>query len=222
MSCATYSCVAKAGDVGLTGNRMKETDPLHVLISFADAPHPQFDLLPRLKELGYDVIGPAPLGEVSNDQIRGERPHLVAVVIEDAASEALSWVVRIWQEFRTPVVVVTMNEDPAVLLSAIHAGAFAAIHHDAPIDQIHSAFALAALRGSALREAQDRIEQLERNLANRRVVEQAKWKLVQQDGMTEPDAHLALQTVARNTRKPLLDVAQAVVDGVSLSSITER
>lgn len=222
MSCATYSCVAKAGDVGLTGARIKGNEPLRLLIAFAEGGSAHTRITPRLREHGYDLSGPAALGVLANALIRNEKPDVVVVTLDDPASDTLNWIVRIWQEFRTPTAVVSFTDDPTSIFSSIQAGAFAAVAEDASMDQIHAAFALAAMRGSALREAQLRIEQLERNLTNRRVVEQAKWRLVQEQGMTEPDAHLALQTVARNTRRPLLEVAQAVVDGATLESILER
>jgi response regulator NasT len=57
-----------------------------------------------------------------------------------------------------------------------------------------------------------RIGQLERSLANRRLVEQAKWLLVQNQGMSEPEAHERLQKIARDRRARLAEVAQIVID----------
>ena len=43
----------------------------------------------------------------------------------------------------------------------------------------------------------ERIERLERQLESRKLVERAKWVLVGERGMSEPDAHFHLQKLAR-------------------------
>ena len=63
-----------------------------------------------------------------------------------------------------------------------------------------------------------RISQLEQNLANRRTIEQAKWKLVESCKITEAEAHERLQKAARDRRKPLIEVAQAVIEHGDLFS----
>lgn len=202
--------------VGLTGPAPKRPECLCALCSFATEKQPPCKVLPKLKELGYDIIGPAPMGLATLELARKESPDLVGLRIDEPDREAYAWIGRLWEELHLPVVVVTRSTDTSVSLDSVYAGAFSVVYDETNLDKVHSAFVMAALRGSALREAQKRIVQLERNLANRRIVEQAKWILVDRDGMTEPEAHLALQSVARSSRAPLSEIAQAVVDGESL------
>jgi AmiR/NasT family two-component response regulator len=118
-----------------------------------------------------------------------------------------------------PVVVATQKghaEGMTPFLNCADAGAFSVISDESDLIEVRCAFTVAAQRGAALRDALKRVDQLEQNLVNRRVVEQAKWMMVQRDSMTEPDAHLALQHAARSTRTPLIDIAQAVIDGAPL------
>src|SRR5690606_26161242 len=80
-------------------------------------------------------------------------------------------------------------------------------------DDLRVSLAVARQRAATDQYHLERIATLEKNLANRRTVEQAKWKLVEQFKMTEPQAHDKLQKMARDRRKPLVDVARAIIEG---------
>ncbi|MEC9374564.1 MAG: ANTAR domain-containing protein, partial [Planctomycetota bacterium] len=89
-------------------------------------------------------------------------------------------------------------------------------------DGLRVTLSIAWSRWLALREQKERVVQLERNLQNRRSVEQAKWKLVEA-GMTEPEAHRALQSTARNQRRPLAEIADGVTNGtIPVSELTDQ
>jgi hypothetical protein len=57
----------------------------------------------------------------------------------------------------------------------------------------------------------EQIARRDRQMEDRKTVEQAKWALVSSRGMTEPDAHRHLQKTARCTRRTLLAVAEEVL-----------
>jgi response regulator NasT len=80
-------------------------------------------------------------------------------------------------------------------------------------DELRVGVGIALQRAAVDQHRAGRIEQLERNLTNRRLVEQAKWKLVEKLKITEPAAHNKLQRVARDRRRPLIEVAKSVLDG---------
>lgn len=209
----------KAIEVGLTGNSLRQMEQFCVLLAFAAEKPPPCEVLPKLKEIGYDIIGPAPLGERVLELAQKERPDLVGLRIDEPNDENCSWISYLWDEFHLPVVVATQNEHAegmASYLKCINAGAFGVVTDESNLVEVRCAFTAAAQRGAALRDSLKRVDQLERNLVNRRVVEQAKWMMVQRDNMTEPEAHLALQSAARSTRTPLIDIAQSVIDGAPL------
>lgn len=203
----------KAQEAGLTGERLLGRTSFRIALAFAGAKQPPCRVIPKLKELDYDIVGPVPLGDGVHELIRESRPDIFNIRIDEPNPETYGWIGRIWREHHLPVIVVTSSPDVEICLDAVHAGAFAITREDADISCIRAAITLAAQRGSALRDAQIRVAQLEKNLANRRLVEQAKWALIEREGITEPEAHTRLQTAARNARIPLADVAQRVIDG---------
>jgi len=210
--------------VGLAGSSLKHPDQMRILLSYATETQPRCRVLAKLQELHLDLIGPMPLGARISDLITKERPNLVNLRIDENNTAIFRWIPKIWNDHRVPVVVVTMSDDPTVYTESIRAGAFGVTREDSSIQVVQSLFTACAVRGAALRDAQDRIDQLERNLSNRRLVEQAKWILVQRDSITEPEAHIALQNIARNTRSPLADIAKTIIesDGSSRDSSAKK
>lgn len=203
--------------LGLSPESLASRDVIRAALAFQGDAQPPCRVLPKLKEFGYDIIGPVPVGDSLADLLQREKPDVLNLRIDEPDDEdTMAWISRVWADRRLPTVVVTMSDDSRVYAESAMAGAFAVVREDAPTEVIRSAFQMAAQRGGALREARERVAQLEANLANRRLVEQAKWILVQRDGMTEPEAHTALQATARNARVPLADVAQRVIDGGAL------
>lgn len=222
MSFATTRAGLSPAEIGLTSSELRRPDRFRALVSFAADSQPNCQLVGQMQKLGFDIIGPTPIGEGAFQLIEVEKPDAVVIRIDDAEAAALTVIPKIWQEHHAPVIVLTSSSDPAFYREAAVVGAFAVLHIDCSIEDVEAAFTSAVHRGSALAYALHRIDQLERNLANRRVVEQAKWKLVQDQGMDEPEAHHILQSVARNTRAPLVDIAQAVIDGKPLPKLPPK
>jgi response regulator NasT len=79
------------------------------------------------------------------------------------------------------------------------------------LEDLRVAIGVSLQRSAIDREQTERTAQMERTLTNRRTVEQAKWILVEKHKLTEPAAHERLQKVARDRRKPLVDIAQGVI-----------
>jgi response regulator NasT len=62
----------------------------------------------------------------------------------------------------------------------------------------------------------DENDSLRKRLEERRVIEKAKWILVSRRAIAEPDAMTLLQKKARDTRRPLVEVAQGIIDAEEL------
>ena len=60
-------------------------------------------------------------------------------------------------------------------------------------------------------------EDLRRRLESRKLVERAKGLLIQKLGLSEPEAYRRIQKTAMDTRRPMADVAQALLLSEELS-----
>ena len=62
-----------------------------------------------------------------------------------------------------------------------------------------------------IKEYEDKLRQLNNTLENRRVIEKAKWILVEQDGCTEMDAYKIIKKKSRDNRISMNEIAEAII-----------
>jgi response regulator NasT len=171
------------------------------------------NLAETLGEFGYDVVGPFNDAEGALEAALSDPPDLVLLDIRMPGQDGLSAAREIWNRIRRPIVFVSAYSDEEYIEACRDIGVFGYLIKPVDPDSLRVTISVAWNRYQSAVEREQRVEQLERNLANRRTVEQAKWKLVQEQGLSEPDAHRRLQATARNARSPLLEVAERVISG---------
>lgn len=77
--------------------------------------------------------------------------------------------------------------------------------------QLAAAIAVAHKRFTEQAHTRQQTEQLTRELAHRKLIERAKARLIA-GGMTEAAAYEAMQRQARQTRRPMHEIARAILD----------
>jgi|GEM_PF-333900 len=60
-------------------------------------------------------------------------------------------------------------------------------------------------------EYEEKVKRLNNTLESRKVVEKAKWILVEQEGLTEEEAYEVIRRKSRDNRMPMRDVAEAII-----------
>lgn len=172
-------------------------------------------LASSLRELGHEVIGVAPDGEAA---LRMAREHLPAVALLDIRMPRMDGIdaaAAIAAELGIPSVIVSAYSDQEHL-DRIRSrpdvsGVFGYLLKPVDKHDLRVAIGVAVQCAAVGAFRERRIAQLEQNLANRRVVEQAKWLMVEKHGLSEAQAHERLQRVARDQRRQLVEVAQSVI-----------
>ena len=62
-----------------------------------------------------------------------------------------------------------------------------------------------------IREYEDKLRQLNNTLESRKIIEKAKWILVEQDGCTEVDAYRIIKKKSRDKRIAMHEIAEAII-----------
>jgi response regulator NasT len=119
----------------------------------------------------------------------------------------------LWLEHIIPSVIISAYSDDSYLQQAQDTGVFGYLLKPASTENLRVTITIAWARALEHGLQSKRIAQLENSLVHRRLIEQAKWKLVQDLGIDEPEAHSRLQKLARNHRRRLVDVANDVLEG---------
>lgn len=174
----------------------------------------------HIRELGHKVVGIAADGESAVALAREQSPTLALLDIRMPKATGVEAAMVLYQEMGIPSIIISAYSDEEHISRIQGYGAGSGVYgyllKPVSRDELRVTIGVALQRASVDNFNSTRIGQLEQNLANRRVVEQAKWLLVEKKGMTEAQAHERLQKVARDKRRPLIEIAQAVIQSGDL------
>lgn len=170
-----------------------------------------------LRSLGCTVIGPAPDGQAAIEAAEADMPDMAVLDIRMPGVDGLTAARQLWDDHGVPSIIVTAFSDDQYVSRAQATGVFGYVLKPVSIENLRVTLNVAWARANEAEVLRDRIKQVEASLANRRVVEQAKWKLIESLKITEAEAHSRLQQAARDKRRKLIDVANDVLAGRPLS-----
>lgn len=170
----------------------------------------------NLEELGYEVLGPVGDGQAAIELCESLKPDMALLDIQMPGLDGITAAARIYQELHIPVVIFSAYSDQEYVESGSDAGVFGYILKPVTRDQLRVGIDIAWNRFLDSSEQIQEIDSLKERLEQRKIIEQAKWILVKRKGIEEPEAMKLLQKQARNNRKTLIEVANAVVESDSL------
>ncbi len=170
----------------------------------------RMDLREMLTEEGHEVVGEARDGGEAIALARALVPDLIFMDVKMPGTDGISAARVITAERIAPVVMVTAFSQPAYVSDAAEAGAMAYLVKPFTKRDILPAMQVAVSRFAETRALEDEVADLGERLATRKVLDRAKGVLMAK-GLTEDDAFRRLQKLAMDKRRPLRDVAEAVV-----------
>ncbi len=173
-----------------------------------------------LKDLGHNVVAVVADGEAAVRAAREHKPDLAMLDIRMPRLDGIDAAAAIATELGIPSLIVSAYSDPEHI-KRMHArpevsGVFGYLLKPVQAEELRVAISVCAQLAAVDEFRRNRIDQLETNLSNRRIVEQAKWTLVEKHRLSEAQAHEKLQRAARDRRQALIDVAQGVINSGQL------
>ncbi len=145
------------------------------------------------------------------DFCRHSRPNVAVIDIEQRVNDR-SVAEILADDFQTAVVVVGPAESTEHLQTANAVGALAYLVQPVSATQLQATIHIAWSRHVALAALCSEVDSLRQRLVDRKIIEQAKWVLVQRLNISEPDAMRLLQRHARNNRRPIVTIATSIVE----------
>ncbi len=178
-----------------------------------DEPLIRLDLRESLIEQGYDVVGEAGDGAEALALVREHKPEVTILDIKMPNVDGLTAAREIVAERLSAVVILTAFSQRELVEQARDAGALNYLVKPFQGQELVPAIELAIARFRELVALADQAELLSDQLETRKVVDRAKGKLMDGNGMSEQDAFRFLQQTAMTSRESMRDVASKVIEG---------
>lgn len=186
--------------------------PIRVVIA-EDEALIRLDLKEMLEEEGYTVVAEVGDGQQAIDRAEELRPDLVIVDIQMPVLDGLSAAERIASARIAPVIVLTAFSQRELVERARDAGAMAYLVKPFSKNDLVPAIEVARGRFAEMTALDSEVKTLEERLETRKVVEQAKGRLMADRGMTEAEAFRWIQRTAMNQRTSMKALAEAILAG---------
>ncbi len=169
-----------------------------------------------LQKMGHQVIGEASTG---NDMVRtvlSLEPDVVVFDIHLPQQTGLSALRQIYQERIVAAVAITADRDQDLVRQALEEHVLAYLVKPIEEHQLGPALLIAWARFDELRELTQENASLRQTLQNRKIIERAKGTLMKRYRWSEAEAFRRLQRGAMNRRTTMIQLAQAVLNGVDV------
>ena len=172
----------------------------------------RLDLKEMLEEEGIEVVGEAADGEAAVRIARDKRPDLVILDVKMPGMDGLAAAEMIAGENLAAVLILTAFSQKELVRRAAEAGAMGYLVKPFQKTDLLPAIDIALARHAQLstvrREATDLGEQLE----TRKLVDRAKGRLMDEQGLTESEAFRVLQKRAMDERLTMKAVALGILE----------
>lgn len=184
--------------------------PLRIVIADDEAVI-RLGLREMLKDQGYQVVGEAADGARVLDLVRKLRPDLVFLDIKMPGVDGLQAARTLLAERAVPVIILTAYADREFVDQAKEAGVLAYLVKPVRESDLRPVIEVAMARFQEIQALQEEIGNLEDALQTRKLIERAKGILMRRDGLDEAAAFGRIQRQARDSRRPMKEIAQEII-----------
>ncbi|MCS7286608.1 MAG: response regulator [Anaerolineae bacterium] len=176
-----------------------------------DEPIIRMDLKEMLTSLGYLVVGEAGDGRSVVNMSRELRPDLVIMDIKMPDMDGIEAARILTQEDIAPVIFLTAYSQKELVDQAKEAGVVAYLVKPFRESDLAPAIEIALARFEQFRALKKEVADLKEALETRKLVERAKGILMDTQGLSEAEAFRRIQKLSMDTRKPMKEVAEAII-----------
>ena len=171
----------------------------------------RMDLREMLTNLGYLVIGEVGDGRSAVNLARELRPDVVIMDIKMPDMDGIDAAKILTEERVSPVLLLTAYSQQELIERAKDAGVVGYIVKPFRESDLAPAIEVAVARFAEFRALEKEVGDLKLALETRKLVDRAKGILMDSQGITEAEAFRKIQKMSMNIRKPMKEVAEAII-----------
>ncbi len=171
----------------------------------------RMDLREMLANLGYLVVGEVGDGRSAVNLSRELRPDIVIMDIKMPDMDGIEAARILTEEKIAPVLLLTAFSQRDLIERAKEAGVAGYIVKPFRESDLAPAIEVALARFAELATLEKEVGDLQKALETRKLVDRAKGILMDTQGLTEAEAFRRIQKMSMNTRRPMKEVAEAII-----------
>lgn len=171
----------------------------------------RMDLREMLTNLGYLIVGEVGDGQSAVNLSRELRPDIVIMDIKMPDMDGIEAASILTRERIAPVLLLTAFSQKELVDRAAEAGVAGYIVKPFRESDLGPAIEVALARFTEFRTLEEEVGNLQEALETRKVVDRAKGILMDSQGLKEAEAFRKIQKMSMNTRRPMKDVAEAII-----------
>jgi AmiR/NasT family two-component response regulator len=171
----------------------------------------RMDLREMLTNLGYLVVGEVADGRSAVNQARELRPDVVIMDIKMPDMDGIEAAKVLTEERLAPAVLLSAYSQRDLVERAREAGVVAYLVKPYREEELSPAIEVALARFREFQTLQKQVDDLQQALETRKLVDRAKGILMDKQGLSEADAFRKIQKMSMDNRKPMKDVAEAII-----------
>ena len=169
------------------------------------------DLREMLEEAGHEVVGIGSDGVEALNLVKEKKPDLAILDVKMPRLDGIQAARMIAHDNLAPVVLLTAFGDEDMIEKAKKSMVFGYVMKPVEEKTLLPAIQIAVTQYRQKKDMVDRVKNMERELAARKIVDRAKGLLMDYYHITEEDAYRRMQQTSMKRGITIADVAQKVV-----------
>lgn len=171
----------------------------------------RMDLKEMLTTLNYLVVGEVGDGQSAVNLARELKPDVVLMDIKMPDMDGIEAAKILTEEQIAPVVLLTAYSQKDLVDRAKEAGVVGYLVKPFREADLLPAIEVALARFAEFKQMNQEVHDLQDALETRKLVDRAKGILMDAQGLEEQEAFRRIQKMSMNTRKPMKEVAEAII-----------
>lgn len=199
-----------------SGQSDQGLQPVHSVLVAEDEHLVAETLRADLEQMGFAVMGPVANGQAAIELASQERPDIALLDIRMPGVDGITAASSLFKEMDIPVVILSAYSEQQDLEQLQEAGVFGYLLKPVSSDALRVTLNVAWSRYQEVKRLNGQVQDLEGRLASRKIIERAKGIIQETLGVNEAEAMKRLQKQSRDARKPMVELAKALLDSHGL------
>lgn len=183
---------------------------LRVLL-VTDTDKPIGQLRNALVAAGHEVLDEVAATGALLRAVETQQPDVVIVDVDSPSRDSLEQLAMLHQHAPRPVVMFSADGDHQLIRAAVGAGVTAYVVDGLAPERLASIVQVALARFEQQLHIRRRLDDVQQQLLDRKLIDRAKGLLMEKRGMSESEAYAALRQQAMRQGAKLVDVARQII-----------